>query len=495
MSWIPRTRRRGAARFAIGAPIVIAFTAATTAVAGLLQIKQLVNDFTPGHVIPHARITIADPGNPQTILIIGSDHRAGQPFRAANTDTMMLVRLDPDSATINVLSVPRDLKVSIPGAGTAKLNSAYSVGGPNLLIKVLQQQVFPALKVNHIVDVNFAGFRALVDAIGCVYTDVDHRYYNNTLYTNYSSIDIQPGYQKLCGTAALSFVRFRHTDNDIVRSARQQDFIRWAKEQYPQGKLIANRDKLLKIFGKHTETDHDLQTVDGLIKLFELVVFADGHTIKQVHFPAVILPCGGGGFGAAVTACYVTADPVAEQQAFGQFMKPTHQTPAPPEPPRPAAGKGPAKATDVTASLSEGKTQAAALKHPGMPVMVPGQIAIGSRYCSDGTCTQGPVHDAYPRAYAIGGHPAYRLTLALNPVLGQYYGIQGTTWQNSPMTAHPTKTQMVAGKRLMLFMDGGKLSVVAFRTPGGVYWVSNTLTNDLSTSQMLGIAASLTRVK
>jgi anionic cell wall polymer biosynthesis LytR-Cps2A-Psr (LCP) family protein len=97
--------------------------------------------------------------------------------------------------------------------------------------------VFPELQVNHIVDVNFAGFEDLVNAIGCVYTDVDHRYYNNTAgLTDYSSIDIQPGYQKLCGdqaiTGALAFVRFRHTDSDIVRNARQQDFIRWAKDQY-----------------------------------------------------------------------------------------------------------------------------------------------------------------------------------------------------------------------------------------------------------------------
>ena len=92
--------------------------------------------------------------------------------------------------------------------------------------------MFPGLKVNHIIDVNFGGFETLVNAIGCVYTDVDHRYYNNTALTDYSSIDIQPGYQKLCGDQRASFVRFRHTDTDIVRNARQQDFLRWAKDQF-----------------------------------------------------------------------------------------------------------------------------------------------------------------------------------------------------------------------------------------------------------------------
>ena len=77
---------------------------------------------------------------------------------------------------------------------------------------------------------------------------------------NFSSIDIEPGYQRLCGgnnqpNGALAFVRFRHTDTDLVREARQQDFIRWAKSQYSIGKLVADRDRLLKILGEHSQSD------------------------------------------------------------------------------------------------------------------------------------------------------------------------------------------------------------------------------------------------
>ena len=205
---------------------------------------------------------------------------------------MLLVRLDPNSSTINVMSVPRDLQVQLPGVGTAKLNAAYSQGGTNLLVRTLQQQVFPGLHVNHIIDVNFSGFIALVNAIGCVYSDVDHRYYNNTALTGYSSINIQPGYQRLCGFRALQFVRFRHTDSDLVRNARQQDFIRWAKDQYGVANLVANRDRLLRIFGAHTETDPNLPPIDGLDNLFQLVAFSAGHTIKQIKFPAQLQPCG-----------------------------------------------------------------------------------------------------------------------------------------------------------------------------------------------------------
>ncbi|MBV9715384.1 MAG: LCP family protein [Solirubrobacterales bacterium] len=514
MRLVPTSRSGALGRFALGGVIVIAFAAATTAVAGLLQFKQFAKDIGATPAIKQARVTIADAGAPQTLLLIGSDHRAGTPFSSANTDTMMLVRIDPSSATINLLSIPRDLPVQLPGrvgTYTAKLNLAYSVGGPNLLVRVLRQQVFPRLEVNHIIDVNFGGFEALVNAIGCVYTDVDHRYYNNTAYTNYSSIDLQPGYQRLCGANALSFVRFRHSDNDIVRNARQQDFLRWAKAQYPASQLVANRDTLLQIFGQHTETDANLHTVDGLINLFNLVAFSAGHSIKQIPFPAVILPCGPGppavaGQPAVVTPCYVTASAQAEAAAFRAFMSVTRPAPAagatPPggsgsgAPTNGGGGPGPGAPGGLTGDLSDGATQAAQLGQVGMPVYVPGQILTGSSYCTSATCTEGPVPNSYPRKYLIrdpGGatHAAYRLTLVKNSILGQYYGVQGTTWQNPPILDSPNQTRMVDGKRLLLFTNGGKLTVVGWRTPAGAYWISNTLTGDIGNQQMIAIAASL----
>jgi polyisoprenyl-teichoic acid--peptidoglycan teichoic acid transferase len=508
LRFIPDSRRGMLWRFALGAVIIIAFTATTTAVAGLLQFKQFTDYLSLSPVIKNAAVSVADPGNPQTLLLIGSDHRAGEPFSAANTDTMMLVRLDPNSSTINVLSVPRDLKVQIPEGGvmtTDKLNSAYSIGGPNLLLKVLKQQVFPGLHVNHIIDVNFGGFEDLVNAIGCVYTDVDHRYYNNTAYTDYSSIDIQPGYQKLCGTDALEFVRFRHTDSDIVRNARQQDFLRWAKDQFNSSELFNNRDKLIKIFGQHTETDHNLHTVDGLINLFDLVAFSAGHSVKQIAFPAILLPCNSGAPAVAgmatagVTPCYVTANPPAEGRAFRAFMTPTQASSASSPHPVHKHHSGKAPTVNLTPKTADAATQANAIPRTNLPVYLPRLIATGSQYCTNATCPVGPIADSYPRAYAIhdqqgNPHTAYRVTLVVNPVLGQYYGVQGTSWQNPPILNKPTETETVGGKQLMLYFNGHELSLAAWRTPEGVYWISNTLTDSLSNQQMLGIAASLTRV-
>jgi LCP family protein required for cell wall assembly len=506
MRLIPSTRGGALWRFALAALIVVACVTTTTAVAGLLQIKQFVTYLSATPALKNAQVVVPNPGQPQTILIIGSDHRAGTSFTSSNTDTMMLVRLDPNSSTINVLSIPRDLKVEIPeggGLATAKLNSAYSIGGPNLLETVIRRNVFPGLRVNHIVDVNFGGFQDLVNAIGCVYTDVDHRYYNNTLQTNYSSIDLPAGYQKLCGADALSFVRFRHTDSDIVRNARQQDFIRWAKDQYGVGSLISNRDTLLKIFGKHTQTDRSLHTTDGLINLFNLVAFSAGHTIKQIPFPAILLPCTSGG----QTPCYVTADPGAEASVYQQFMTPTTAPPATTA----TANKGhrshtpSAKAAGLVADPADGKSQAAALGKLGMPVYYPRLIAGDSQYCMDVTanCNELPnpasvYAGAYPRGYQLHDqsgqpHAAYRMTLVINSALGEYYGVEGTTWRDPPILNNPSQTRTVHGKRLMLYLNGHHIALVGWRTAQGAYWVSNTLSDNLSNTAMIDMAGSLTR--
>jgi len=518
---IPRTRGGMLWRFLVAAILIIGATAATTAVAGLLQFKQLASDLSLQPSLKNADVTLPPPGAPQTLLVVGSDHRAGEPYTAANTDTMMLVRLNPASSTVNVLSIPRDLEVDIPGFGTAKINAAYSDGGPNLMIKTIQQNVFPNLKVNHILDVNFEGFSDLVDAIGCVYSAVDERYYNNTALTDYSSINIQPGYQKLCGdnqadTGALAFVRFRHTDSDIVRNARQQDFIRWAKDQYSTTQILDNRDKLLSIFGDHVQTDHDLHTIDGLINLFNLVLNMSGHTIKSVPFPAILNNCPAAAPGQTQPPCYVNANSAAEQQAYTRFMHVSSQAEAKKDTSgaakkagKPAAKHRHAGAPGVPAGLvdatSDGQSQAAGLKRVPFPVYYPKYLVAGSAYCSSltGNCDDGQepaveYDHSYPRSYEIHGHgdtryPAYYMTVEINPLLGEYYGVQGTTWPDPPLLASPSASKVVDGKKLELYAAGGNLMTVAWKTNGAVYWIENTLTGTIPNNQMVAIAASLTR--
>ena len=129
------------------------------------------------------------------------------------------------------MSIPRDLKVEIPGYGTGKFNEAYAYGGPKLTLQTVKQ--LTGLPINHVVNVDFLGFVRAVYAIGCVYVDVDRRYFHSNAglpaSEQYAEINVQPGYQLLCGKKALQYVRYRHTDTDLVRSARQQDFISAAR--------------------------------------------------------------------------------------------------------------------------------------------------------------------------------------------------------------------------------------------------------------------------
>jgi LCP family protein required for cell wall assembly len=510
---IPRTRLGMAWRFMLAGVLLISAAAATTAVAGLLQVKDVVQLISqhPGIVTP--QVVLPPAGAPQTILIIGSDHRAtDKSFRTSQTDTMLLVRLNAKSSTINVMSIPRDLQVEIPGFGIAKINAAYSDGGYGLLIKTIKQNVFPNLRINHIVDTNFTGFSDLVDAIGCVYSDVDRRYYNATApgLNNYSSIDIQPGYQTLCGhnqsvSGALPFVRFRHLDSDIVREARQQDFIRWAKDQFSVGKLLGEKDRLLRIFGKHSTLDKDLQSEDGILNLFNLVLNSDASTIRQVAFPADLQPC-------TATSCVVTSNQSAEQAAFARFMAATPKAAtaaankAKVTPPSLKGHKHLAKIPTggLTSDVSDGRTQATALSRAGMPVYYPRLIKAGSQYCMSvtGNC-QGYLEPpeqyahSYPRQYLIRdqqgrAHAAYRMTLVLNSQLGEYYGVQGTTWTNPPLLRSPSGTRDIAGKKLYLYANGGRLTAVAWHNGPDVYWISNTLTSTIPNPQIVGIAASLT---
>jgi LCP family protein required for cell wall assembly len=538
----PRTRGGALWRFLLASVLVVGLTAGATAVAALLQVATVVKLINATKPLPKDVGTVLPaPGAPETLLLIGSDHRAGEPYNLSNTDTMMLVRIDDSSRTINVMSIPRDLAVTIPGPGgtyESKLNAAYSAGGVKLLVHTLRSEIFPRLRINHILDVNFAGFSDMIDAIGCVYADVDHRYYNNTELTDYSSIDIEPGYQRLCGdnqsvSGALAFVRFRHTDSDIVRNARQQDFLRWAKEGYSASELVNNRDRLLKIFGQHVQTDHSLHTTDGLIELFNLVVNADGLTVKSIHFPEYFGECTSGG----QTPCYVYAAgsgpdgtlPVgeatgAEAVAFRKFMTPTiARAPAAAAPSagsstgaalksgrkpgrsRPQATRAPS-AAGLIADPTDGKAQASLLGRAGMPVMYPKLIVAGyaAGYCfsTTGNCDDGSEPAAeylhsYPREYHIHSpankaYAAYVMTLRINSALGQYYTVQGTTWRDPPIFNSPKRVVTVGRRKLFEYLDGGAIALVAYHTPRGVYWISNTLANDIPNREMVAMAASLT---
>ncbi len=181
------------------------------------------------------KLAVPLPGQPAVALVIGYDHRAseskGTPSRS---DTLMLVRADPATDSISLLSFPRDMSVEIRCPGKSpfydKLAHAYSYCGPQGSLETVKG--LTGVEVNYLITVDFKGFQEIVDRLDGVWIDVDHRYFNDVRGPGgYEDIDLQPGYRRLSGRQALDYVRFRHTDSDLYRVARQQQFVKSFKGQ------------------------------------------------------------------------------------------------------------------------------------------------------------------------------------------------------------------------------------------------------------------------
>src|SRR5882757_7595656 len=154
-----------AKRFAIGAVLIVLLSATAVASGVLLEVDKSIEVFQENSIpIPNIENELdkVDPGSPQTILVLGSDGRftdgKGTPVRS---DTIIIVRLDPDKKSTAILSIPRDLKVDIPGHGEDKINAAYAEGGPRLAVRTVKALL--NIPISHVVNVNFNGFQRAVN--------------------------------------------------------------------------------------------------------------------------------------------------------------------------------------------------------------------------------------------------------------------------------------------------------------------------------------------
>jgi LCP family protein required for cell wall assembly len=203
----------------------------------------------------HLRVPL--PGHAAIALLIGYDHRANEAANSpSRSDTIMLVRADPHANAISLLSIPRDLVTNVicPGQPTTstRINAAYAECGSRGTIATVE--ALTGLPTNYLVTVNFRGFREIVDELGGIWLDIDRRYYNaHTGPGGYAAIDLQPGYQKLDGSQALDFVRYRHTDSDLFRVERQQEFVRALKQQIAQSFSLLSLPRIVGSIASNVE--------------------------------------------------------------------------------------------------------------------------------------------------------------------------------------------------------------------------------------------------
>jgi polyisoprenyl-teichoic acid--peptidoglycan teichoic acid transferase len=208
---------------------------------GLLGFRAFANgvDEANGRLSQRANAQLAKRdrsilSEPTTLLVVGTDGgRAPGREDANRSDSLMLVRLDPETHRISYLSIPRDLRVEIPGYGTSKINAANQLGGPALTLATVK--ALTGLPIDHVVVVDFDGFRELIDAIGGIEVDVPKAILSNRFDCPYppSRCDdwegwrFEKGPQHMDGRRALVYSRIRTnqldpSDSDISRGSRQQ---------------------------------------------------------------------------------------------------------------------------------------------------------------------------------------------------------------------------------------------------------------------------------
>ncbi len=481
--------------------VLILLAGVASASAALLQLQKVTNTFNElsVDVDSEAKDALADvpPGKPQTILLIGSDKRSkksadGQFRSGALSDTLMLARLDPDSGATAVMSIPRDTKAQIPlkggGVRIAKINEAYADGGEALTIRTVRKLL--GLPINHVVIVNFNAFQRAVNYFGGLYQDIDHRFFNDNSSggDRYATIDVHPGYQLLKGGDTLDWVRFRHLDSDLVRAARQQEFLRSAKNQIAASDIVNNRDDLLRIFALYTQTDIDDPA--AILSVIKLALNSAKQPVRSVRFRADEQP--------GTTFLTVSDSNLALMRREFTQLKAASGAVTPSDTVKKArrstkkvkrkglaTGLIPAASDGTRADLAEASFDLAGQ----LPVYYP-SVRLGK----GGWAGVEPV-----RAYKINtrvrgqSFPAYRLSYYYGEN-GQYWGVQGMTWRNPPILRDTHSTVIRNGRKLVAYRTGGRYRLVAWRTSRGIYWISNTVSNLLTNAQMLDIAANLKRI-
>jgi LCP family protein required for cell wall assembly len=491
--------------------LIILATTVAISVAVIGVVSTIAGDLAlGGKPISSTELTAASAGAAQTIMVIGDDHigpttsyqtGAEQDLNGVHllhADTFMLVRMDPSQNQTSILSIPRDLLVSFHWKGQyypdQKFNATYSLGGVNLALQVAKATL-PGITINHVIDFNFSAFLGLVDAIGCVYIDVDHRYYHPP-GGSYQPINVQPGYQRLCGENALAYVRYRHTDSDFVRVARQQDFIRQAKEQLGVWGFLSKYDKLAKAFGRAVGTD--IRGDSEVSQLLELAAFSLSRPVRQVPFNVanadynVVTP--NGTIESAVQSTpqligqsvdnFLYEHPkasvpgvVASAPSAGHTAAPVHHH----HHHHHTATVGPGH--DDLYALTAGISQQALAISPDVsfPVELPS--------VQTGPASLDNVHAFSIRDEQDHLHFGYRVDWSTGDV-GDYYGIEGMSWLNPPLFANPSATSTIDGRTYMFVDDGSSFHDIGWREHGALYWVSNSLQETLTNAQMLAIAES-----
>ena len=234
---------------------------------------------------------ISAPTQPFTVLLLGSDDDAKFVPERLNTQSMILVRVDPNTKQATMLSIPRDLWVQIPNQGWGKISWAYQEGGTQAAIAAVESNF--QVHVDDYVWIGLNGLVRLVDKLGGVNLQVTNpvmdNYYPADLNTTdpygYYRVAVLPGATHMDGVHALQYVRSRHGDarGDFARSERQQQLLLSIKAEAAH----LNAADLPSLAGAF---NGEIKTSIGLDKARALISIANDFSGPNVHRIVLVPP-------------------------------------------------------------------------------------------------------------------------------------------------------------------------------------------------------------
>jgi LCP family protein required for cell wall assembly len=250
--------------------VAVLVTGAVSAYAYMRGLEKKINRVTleDPELAGMLQANTTPPGDPFYVLLMGSDRRPGEKW--ARSDTLIVARIDPKARKIQMISIPRDTRVMIPGRHLDKINAAPSWGGPKLAIQTVKD--FTGLPISHYLSIDFAGFKGVVNAIGGVWFDVKERVYDpDAPAWSRKHAVVEKGYQRLGGFDALVFVRARHmyADGDFSRIRNQQAFIKAMAKQALAFKNVFSAPAIIQAVADNLDTDMTTSELVTLVQQFK----------------------------------------------------------------------------------------------------------------------------------------------------------------------------------------------------------------------------------
>jgi LCP family protein required for cell wall assembly len=294
----------GLAGVSLVSAAVGAFLAVALSSASPLQQAELSNEeqkvFSQAETVTAKNLNLPELKQPVNILLLGikvisSDlEQEGIEYEKQDvgylhlvnsfeglSDSMLLLRFDPQAEKVSVLSIPRDTRVHIKGHGVRKINHANKYGGPALTAAVASE-LLDGIEIHRYVRVNVQGIEKLIDALGGVTVNVpkDMKYND---FSQHLYIDLKKGVQHLDGDKAMQFLRYRYDEyGDISRVQRQQMLMRSAVEQTLKPATVIKIPQILSVIQSHLDTN---LTVRELMALGNFASKTDRSNVQMMMLP------------------------------------------------------------------------------------------------------------------------------------------------------------------------------------------------------------------